>query len=173
MFESPACVLLLLFSVSAPSSGFSPPTREEYIVYHELERQLVSGEDASFRLYRLSDVFYPKVGHSPICVPLTYTLTCPDAIVIENCTSDPIPCSETEADSFNASYLWSHYDLATAIGPVLLSYAWSGIRLRGFAWEDSCNIDHELRLVLDISNISCMSGEVIKWALKSLTAVVS
>ena len=174
--EKGLSLFLLLFSLSVllPGSSYgSLPTHEEYVVYKELEQQLVSGEDASYQLYRLSEVFYPKVGPSPICVPVTYTLTCPNATVIDNCTSRPIPCVETEADSFNASYLWSHYDLGAAIGPVLLSYAWSGIRLRGFSWEDSCDLDRELRFVLDIDNISCRSGEVIKSALKAMTAVVS
>ena len=166
-------LLLLSFSALLPgSTRASLPTHEEYVVYRELENQLLSGEDAPFKLYRLSEVFYPKVGPSPICVPITYTLTCPNATIFDNCTSDPIPCAETEADSFNASYLWSHYDLGAAIGPILLSYAWSGIRLEGFAWEDSCNIDEALEFVLDIGNISCRSGEAIGEALKALTAVV-
>ena len=159
-------VLLLLLPGSS-RAGSSLPTREEYTVYRELEDQLLTGEDASFKLYRLSETFYPKVGPSPICVPITYTLTCPNETIINNCTADPIPCDQ--GDGFRAPY---HYDLSTAIGPVLLSYVWSGIRLVGFAWEDSCNLENELEFVLDIDNISCRSGDVIKDALKALTAVV-
>ena len=164
-------LFLVSLSLLFPSSTeASLPTREEYIVYRELEDQLLTGEDASFKIFRLSETFYPKVGPPPICVPITYTLTCPNQTIIDNCTSDPIPCDDS--DGFKASYLWSHYDLSTAIGPVLLSYVWSGIRLVGFAWEDSCNLDKELEFSLDIANISCRSGEVIKEALKALTAVV-
>ena len=164
---------LLSISPLLPGSSLaSLPTREEYIVYRELENQLLTGDDASFKLYRLSETFYPKVGPSPICVPITYILTCPNETIIDNCTSHPIPCSETEAEGYRASYLWSQYDLSTAIAPVLLSYAWNGIRLEGFSWEDSCDVEGGLEFVLDIDNISCRSGDVIKDALKALTAVV-
>ena len=157
---------------SLQTSQASLPTYEEYIVYSELENQLLSTENGPFNAYKLAEVFYPKVGPSPICVPITYTLICPNAIVISNCTKDPIPCTETESTSFNASFLWSQYDLGTPIGPVLLSYAWNGITLRGFDWEDSCSFQKGLHFVLDIANITCCSGEVIKYAMKALSAVV-
>ena len=150
----------------------SVPTHEEYIVYSELENQLFSAEDSPFNVYLLAEVFYPKVGPAPICVPIKYTLICPNATAIDNCTSDPIQCTELPSTSFNASFLWSEYDLGTPIGPILLSYAWSGIALRGFDWEDSCSFQKGIDFVVDIGNISCHSGEVIKDALKALTAVV-
>lgn len=165
-------LLLVSFSTLLYSSHASLPTYEDYVVY-ELENQLLSNADGAFNVYQLAEVFYPKVGPPPICVPINYTLICPNATVISNCTKDPIPCTDSEATSFNASFLWSHYDLNTPIGPILLSYAWNGITLKGFDWEESCNFKNVLHFLLDIDNITCRSGEVIKDALMALTAVVS
>ena len=156
-------LFLLLASLSALlfAGRASLPTHEEYEVYGELKKQLFSDP---FNLYTLAEVFYPKVGPPPICVPISYTL-------ITNCT-DPIHCTDSESNSFNASFLWSHYDLGSPIGPVLLSYAWNGITLRGFDWEDTCNFQEGLHFVLDIANVSCRSGEVVNQSLQALTAVV-
>ena len=165
-------VLFLLFaSLSALlfAGRASLPTLEEYEVYGELEKQLFSTADGPFNLYTLAEVFYPKVGPPPICVPISYTLTIEN--VSSNCT-DPIPCTDAESTSFNASFLWSHYDLGSPIGPVLLSYAWNGITLRGFDWEDSCSFQEGLHFVLDIANVSCRSEEVVNQSLKAMTAVV-
>lgn len=148
-------LLFLLASLSALLySGFaSLPTYEEYAVYSELEKQLFSEEDGPFNIYTLAEVFYPKVGPPPICVPITYTLICPNASA--NCTTDPIPCTDAESTSFNASFLWSQYDLGTPIGPILLSYAWNGITLKGFDWEDSCSFQKGIHFVLNIANLTC------------------
>ena len=160
---------LILLLAALPCLGYSfLPTYEEYTVYEELERQLLSDEDGPFNIFTLAEVFYPKVGPSPICVPITYMLTCPNESVIESCT-DPISCANS---SFDASFLWSQYDLGTPIGPVLLSYAWNGITLKGFDWEDTCNFQKEVNFELNIDNITCRSEQVIQNALKSLTAVV-
>lgn len=160
-------VILLLVALSC--LGYSSlPTYEEYTVYEELERLLLSEEDGPFNIFTLAEVFYPKVGPSPICVPITYTLICPDESVIADST-DPISCTNS---GFNASFLWSQYDLGTPIGPVLLSYAWNGITLRGFDWEDTCNFQKEVNFELNIANITCRSERVIQNALKALTAVV-
>jgi hypothetical protein len=161
-----ASLSALLFAVRA-----SLPTHEEYEVYSELKKQLFATTDGPFNLYTLAEVFYPKVGPPPICVPISYTLTCPNASVITNCT-DPIHCTDSESNSFNASFLWSHYDLGSPIGPVLLSYAWNGITLRGFDWEDTCSFQEGLHFVLDITNVSCRSGEVVNQSLQALTAVM-
>lgn len=159
---------ILLLSALSCLGYSSLPTFEEYTVYKELERQLLSEEDGQFNIFTLAEVFYPKVGPSPICVPITYMLICPDESVITNRT-DPISCN---ISSFNASFLWSQYDLGTPIGPVLLSYAWNGITLKGFDWEDTCNFQKEVNFELNIANITCRSERVIQNALKSLTAVV-
>ena len=157
-------VILLLVALSC--LGYSSlPTYEDYTVYEELERQLLSNP---FNIFTLAEVFYPKVGPSPICVPITYTLICPDESVIADCT-DPISCTNS---SFHASFLWSQYNLGTPIGPVLLSYAWNGITLKGFDWEDTCNFQKEVNFELNISKITCRSERVIQNALKALTAVV-
>jgi hypothetical protein len=163
-------LFLLLASLPALlfTGGTSLPTHEEYEVYGELEKQLFSTTDGPFNLYILEEVFYPKVGPPPICMPISYTLICPNANVVTNCT-DPIHCTDSESNSFNASFLWSHYDLG---GPVLISYAWNGITLRGFDWEDTCNFQEGLHFVLDIANVSCRSGEVVNQSLQALTAVV-
>lgn len=154
-------VILLLVALSC--LGYSSlPTYEEYTVYEELERQLLSNP---FYIFTLAEVFYPKVGPSPICVPITYTLICSNESVIADST-DPISCTNS---GFNASFLWSQYDLGTPIGPVLLSYAWNGITLKGFDWEDTCNFQKEVNFEL---NITCRSERVIQNALKALTAVV-
>ena len=169
---SATVLLLISLSTLLGSNYASLPTYEEYVVYEELENQLLSKEDSAFNVYQLAEVFYPKVGPSPICAPFTYTLVCPNASVISNCTEDLIPCADSEAGSFNATYLWSHYDLSTPIGPVLLSYACNGITLKGFDWQDSCSFRNGLHFVLNIDNITCRSGDVIRDALKALTAVV-
>lgn len=175
--QSAQWITLLLAALSC--LGYSSlPTYEEYAVYEELERQLLSEEDGPYNIFTLAEVFYPKVGPSPICVPVTYMLICPnesvDMLICPNESvvtnyTDPITCTDT---SFNASFLWSQYDLGTPIGPVLLSYAWNGITLKGFDWKDTCNFQKGVSFELNIANITCRSEQVIQNALKALTAVV-
>lgn len=159
-----ALVLSFIVCVSA-----SQPTYQEYVVYEELEKQLLFGEDGPFNIYTLAETFYPKVGKGPICVPISYTLICPNASSYVACT-ESINCTEF---GFNSTFLWTQYDLNTPIGPLLLSYAWSGITLKGFDWEDSCIFLEDIHITLNIENVTCKSQFMLKQALQALTAVVS
>ena len=183
MFSAGVVVLLGFLSALLCPAGASQPTYQDYTVYGELEKQLLTGEDGPFNLYTLAEVFYPKVGPKPICVPISYTLLC--ASEISNCTDSVINCTESgysnctdsiincTESGYRTSFLWTQYDLSTPIGPLLLSYAWDGITLKGFDWEDSCNFQKDVHFDLNVANVSCRSKEVIKTALKALTAVVS
>ena len=183
MFSAGVVVLLGFLSALLCPAGASQPTYQDYIVYGKLEKQLLTGKDG-LNLYTLAEVFYPKVGPKPICVPISYTLLCPNASEISNCTDSVINCTDSVINctdsvinctepGYRTSFLWTQYDLSTPIGPLLLSYAWDGITLKGFDWEDSCNFEKDVHFDLNVSNVSCRSEEVIKTALKALTAVVS
>ena len=158
-------VLGVLGSIST-----SQPTYQEYTVYKKLEEQLLYGDNGSFNVFSLAETFYPKVGQEPICVPILYTLTCPN-VSSDGFSMDTINCKNDFG--FNSSFLWTQYDLNAPIGPLLLSYAWNGVAMKGFNWESSCDFFQDIHILLNVDNITCRSEVVLQKALQALTAVVS
>ena len=133
----------------------SQPTREQFEAYTELEQALVNN---SFNLYTLAETFCPSIGHTPICIPVKYNLYC-DQEVCDTC----INC--TQPEGYNISFLWTQYDMTAPIGPLLLSYASSGIGVRGFDWEEDCLFQQGIVLELNVSFLNYSNTSLINMSL--------
>ncbi len=147
-----AIVLLCLLTVCSASQ----PSLQAYDVHNQLLGTL---QNNTYAKYSLSELFFPRNGSSPVCVPIRYNLTC-----------------ENEAE-YNVSYLWTMYDTESFAGQMLLSSAYFGFTLWGFNyWQQQCSFDHldttEISLVVE--GIDCNESEDILLAeLKVLTSAVS
>lgn len=139
------------------------PTMEDYRVYKQLEDALLNGSTGQFNLFTLRETFYPKIGPGPICMPVNYYLVCNDS-----CSS----CVNCTGQGYNTSFLWTVYNLDAPIGPLLLSYAWNGIVLRGFDWEDACIFLEGIELTLELDCLDCDSESTVEEAQRKMTAAV-
>ena len=158
----PLLTVLVATLVVTIASG-SQPTREQFEAYTKLEQALVNN---SLNLYILAETFCPSIGHTPICIPVKYDLQC-DQQVCDTC----INCIQPVG--YNISFLWTQYDMTAPIGPLLLSYASSGIGVRGFDWEEDCLFQQGI--VLELNNVSFLSysnTSLINDSLHKMTARV-
>lgn len=156
--------LLVLLTLIISCSSV-PPTVEEYQTYEILEKALLKAEmddRVSYNVFLLAETFYPKVGLPPICMPVNYTLRCN-----ESC-SEHFNCSL----DYETYFLWTEYNLDLPIGTLLLSYAWSGIVLRGFNWEGTCHFLDGIELELEAGCLENATETVVLQALRGMTAVL-
>lgn len=142
----------------------SQPTREQFETYQQLEQALV--DKSTLNLYTLEETFYPSIGHAPICIPVKYIINCDNQEECDAC----INC--TQPEGYNISFLWTQYDMTAPIGPLLLSYASSGIGVRGFDWEEDCLFQQVIVLELNISSLSYSNTSLINDSLLKMTAKV-
>ena len=157
---SVVCLAALLVASSCVQ-----PTEEDHTVYSLLQRALLDGSTNGVpNLYILEANFFPSQGQSPICVPVKYTLFC-------NSTFDP--CLEYNSYSMNISFLWTQYDVTLPIGGLLLSYASSGIILKGFDWEDSCIYSEAFQLDLTLDSVVQFNDGAVASGLLGITSQVS
>ena len=138
------CLFLLV-------NGYNTPSESDYNTYRELENAL---SNSSYALFSIRELFFPSVGRSPLCTPIIYELTC--------------------TTPQNYSFLWTQYDSRTIVGQILVSFAYYGVTLRGFDWENSCWFfrSNERTPVLRL-NFSDCSIENLEEQLFRFTAVVS
>ena len=140
-----------------PSCGVQP-TKEQYDQFQLLQSALLNDNSSSNgvapNLYILEETFFPKQQPEPICVPVTYN------IVFAEC-------------EYNATFLWTQYDVGVPIGSFLLSYSQNGIVLRGFDWEDACIYMDEVVLRLEIKNYNYSDETLLQDSLKDLSSLVS
>ena len=158
----PLLTVLVATLVFTIASG-SQPTREQFETYTELEHALVNNK---LNLYTLAETFCPSIGHTPICIPVKYNLHC-DQQECDMC----ITC--TQPEGYNISFLWTQYDMTAPIGPLLLSYASSGIGVRGFDWEEDCLFQQGIVLELNVSFLSYSNTSLINDSLHKMTARVT
>ena len=105
-----AALLFLLFFTLAHSA-----TEEEFELYSELEGAFTNN---SLALYNLRKLFFPPTGApGRLCSPIQYQLSC---------------------NGNNISFLWTQYDTDSLVGQILVSFAYYGVVLRGFNWEQYC-----------------------------------
>ena len=161
LVPSVVCLAALLVSSSCVQ-----PTEESYEVYSLLQKALVNGStDGVPNLYILEANFYPPQKQSPICIPVKYILFCTNS-------TDP-SCLEEDAYSMNISFLWAEYDLEQPIGALLLSYASSGIILKGFDWVDACIKSEAFQLNLVLNTTEQFNESAFETALLGITSQVS
>ena len=157
----PVMVLALLGSTQC-----SQPSVNDFQIYAQLETALIQDK---YNAFVLAQTFYPNTGSQPICIPVDYYLDCDDSSYSSGSYSD----GSYSDGSYNASFLWTIYDVGEPIGPLLLSYARSGIVLRGFDWEDACLFHNPIELHLNICSLNPTEDESpIFHALQEITAVV-
>ena len=139
-----------------------PPTQEEFYVYENLSNSLTSDK---YAMFLIRELFFPSVGESPVCVPITYSLDCTGS-------SPPFNYSNHSFD-----FLWTEYNSEAFVGQLLLSSAYYGVVLDGFDWVDYCwffdESDVTVRLNLSVSTTPCNSDNpVLISQLQSFTALV-
>ena len=140
------------------------PTEEEYTLQTLLQDALVNGNTSGVsNLYVLEANFYPSQGQSPICIPVNYLLSC---------DSGGAPCIDDDAHALNTSFLWTQYDLSLPIGALLLSYASSGIILKGFDWEDACIYSEPFQLSLTLNTAERFNTSTLTATLLGMTSQV-
>lgn len=164
------CSILAIVCLAAllTVSNSVQPSEEEYTLHKALQNALVDGKvNGVSNLYVLEANFFPAQGQPPICVPVNYLIVC-------NTTSGA-SCLEDDGNgrSQNGSFLWSEYDLSQPIGALLLSYASSGIILRGFDWEDACIYSKPFQLNLTLTTDERFNGSDVVSALQAITSQVS
>lgn len=163
LLTAAVCVCLAALLVSTYSVQ---PTEDEYAVYKLLKDVLVNGStDGVSNLYVLETNFFPAQSPSPICIPVEYHLHC-NSSSLSTCLGD-------EGYSVNTSFLWSEYDLNQPIGALLLSYASSGIILKGFDWEDACIYSKTFHLNLTLTTNDTFDDDTVSKALLGITSQVS
>lgn len=141
------------------------PTEEDHTLYSLFQIALVNGSTNGVpNLYILEANFFPSQGQSPICIPVKYTLFC---------DSDFSPCLEKNSHPENISFLWTQYDVTLPIGGLLLSYASSGIILKGFDWEDSCIYSEAFQLDLTLDSGVQFHDSAVTSGLLGITSQVS
>ena len=141
------------------------PTKEEHTLQTLLQDALVNGNTFGVpNLYVLEANFFPAQELSPICIPVNY--------LVLSCDSDGAPCIDS-AHALNTSFLWTQYDFTLPIGALLLSYASSGIILKGFDWEDACIFSEPLQLNLALNTSKQFSMSTLTTALLGVTSQVA
>lgn len=157
--------IICLAAILASSSSVQP-SEQEYTLYKAFQDALVTGKvDGVSNLYVLESNFFPAQDQPPICVPVNYILVC-------NGTAN-VSCLEDDGYSQNSSFLWSQYDLSQPIGALLLSYASSGIILKGFDWEDACIYSKPFRLNLTLTTNDQFDSNDVMSVLLDITSQVS
>ena len=136
-----------------------PPTEEEFYVYQNLSNSLTSDK---YAMFLIREIFFPSVGESPVCVPITYSLDCPGS-------SPPF--------NYSFDFLWTEYNSEAFVGQLLLSSAYYGVVLDGFDWVDYCwffdDSDVIVLLNLSVSATPCNSDNpVLISQLQAFTALV-
>ena len=140
------------------------PTEEEYTLQNLLQDAVVHGSTSgASNLYVLEANFFPSQRQSPICIPVNYLLSC---------DSDGAPCIDGDAHALSTSFLWTQYDLTLPIGALLLSYASSGIILKGFDWEDACIYSEPFQLDLTLNTTEQFNMSTLTAALLGMTSQV-
>lgn len=162
--------VVLLFALLVPASlcVASQPSGELFATFKQLEEALLNGNVSDDNgevpnLHILAERFYPSRGIGPICVPIVYQIFCNESQECSEC----INCSPSE--SYNTSFLWTKYDADAAVGAILLSYAWSGVILKGFDWEKECLFSDELLLQLRVGDLTFGNDSVVSDALKDIS----
>lgn len=165
-FISPIPSLLFVLLTLWVPAAVAGPSLEQFSLDQSLENALVC---SPFSRYVLAETFFPKIREQPICIPIEYTVfgcanqTC-DASVCCNCTGDLL---------YNATFLWTQYSVDNVIGPLLLSFAWTGIVVRGFDWECDCLVSGGIDLELRLGQLDWNRSEpLMEPALRRMTAVV-
>lgn len=155
--------LVYLATLLAVSTSVQP-TEEEYTLQTLLQDALVHGDTfGASNLYILEANFFPAQGQSPICIPVNYLLSC---------DSGGAPCIDDDAHARNTSFLWTQYDLTLPIGALLLSYASSGIILKGFDWEDACIYSKPFQLSLTLNTTERFDVSALTTSLLGITSQV-
>ena len=155
--------LTALFSISTCVQ----PTEEEYTLQKLLQDAIVNGDtDGASNLYVLKANFYPAQDQPPICIPVNYLLSCDSINDIAHA------CIDDDEHSLNRSFLWTQYDLTLPIGALLLSYASSGIILKGFDWEDACIYSKPFQLDLALNTSEQFNVSTLTAALLGITTQV-
>lgn len=157
-------VLLILLVLWVPAA--TEPSLEQFSLDQSLENALVC---SPFSRYVLAETFFPKVGEQPICIPVKYTIfDCSN----QTCSASTC-CNCTSALVYNATFLWTQYNIDNVIGPLLLSFAWSGVVVRGFDWGYNCLVRGGIDLVLRVGQLDWNQSEpLMEDALRGVTAVV-
>ena len=158
-----AAFLVCLTVLFVTSTGVQP-TEEEYVLQKALQDAIVNGNTSgASNLYVLETNFFPAQGQSPICIPVNYLLFC---------NSNDTNCIDDDTFSLSTSFLWTQYDLNVPIGALLLSYASSGIILKGFDWEDACIYREPFQLELELSTTEIFNTSALTAGLLRLTSQV-
>lgn len=148
--------LLPLFLSLVLLANSYTPSEDDYNAYNELVSALGNNSHAHFILREL---YFPSIGQSPICTPIKYELICDG--------SSPQ----------NFSFLWTEYDTSTYIGQILVSFAYYGVIVRGFDWEESCRFfqnDQQSSPVPVLKlNLGDCSNQELQAQLVHFTAAVS
>lgn len=133
---------------------------EAYVTYNQVQDALIGGGISEVpNLWTLADVFFPKGGGEPACVPIKYMSLCHD--------------NSSANVSANYSFLWTQNHIPYSIGILLLSYSKSGITLRGFEWERSCVFMDVTEIALEYTlYLSNCSSKVLNDSLQDLTSQV-
>ena len=76
----------------------SQPTEVQAQTYNELETALVN---SSLNLYSLAQTFYPPIGHSLICIPVKYHITCDYQEMCSTC----VDCSQPSTYHVRNNYV--------------------------------------------------------------------
>ena len=156
----PVMVLALLGSTQC-----SHPA-DEYQIYTQLEEALI--ED-SVNLFVLAHTFYPNIGFEPICVPVKYYLDCNKNLYSNISYSNGSYSNGSYSNiPYSESFLWTSLQLTTGL---LLSYARSGVTLRGFGWEKACSVHNPIELHLHNLNLTEDESSIVH-VLMEITAVV-
>ena len=147
------------------ASSCVQPTEEDHTLYSLLQRALMNGSTNGVpNLYILEANFFPSQNQSPICIPVNYSLFC---------NSDFASCLKENSHSENISFLWTQYDVTLPIGRLLLSYASSGIILKGFDWEYSCIYSEAFQLDLTLDSAVQFDDSAVSSGLLGITSQVS
>lgn len=131
---------------------------ESYELYKQLQHALISNKTTSpipnFEV--LADAFFPKQSAEPVCVLVKY-----------NITGD----SGDDVGKYSVDYLWTKNYMSRVITKLLFSYSQSGVTLKGFEWEQSCQFDSTANIVLE-TDLSNYSSDTIESSLRDLTSQV-
>lgn len=127
----------------------------DYNAFKQLEAALIHGNTSSIHnLDILADTFFPRQSAAPLCASISYILEDPDSGMVDNHT-----------------FLWTGSYLPFNTGILLLSYAQSGITLKGFEWENTCLFRNRREISLQPTSFN-YSDQVILNALGDLTSQV-
>ena len=159
-----AAFLVYLATLLAVSTC-AQPSEEEYTLKKLLQDALANGTTSgASNLYVLEANFFPAQLQSPICVPVNYVLSCDSGGAL--CIDDG------DVHALNTSFLWTEYDLTLPVGALLLSYASSGIILKGFDWEYDCINSKPFQLNLALNTTERFNVSTLTTALLGITSQV-